>query len=530
MNFEKIVVQDGDTLTLSAKDLDNKDMQIELQGDANLIVEATSNPSEHDFANISITKGTGTVTLDVKQDVDLSSRNLGNNNLFDVFAVSAAATLILSEAQAVSKVINGSGSAVIEVDSNSSTDFGSILNLDNSINETIEFSSTTTFTGNLGDSKVKVVNNAVLNIDASKVTNKEFIGEGSLNITNLHATPDADFSSVLGSLNVNAFSNGNVVYTGNLENIDILTIANGTTFTTDASVISAKIVNGAGTLSVTNLDEMLNANFTNVNPDILNVDWSGTGIYIGNLTNVDNLTISSGTMNVDANILNSATTITNNSILNINNLELATSMDLTKISANSANVDWSGTGTFTGNLGSSNLTISNGVMTISDSATINSANSIIVDSQLIANASKIDTSTISGNGVLTVNNLQDTLSMDFSDLTVDTINVNWLGTATYSGNLTNVDSINISSGTMSLDDSILGNTSVTGNGNLIVNADDSSLDLSNVSSTLGTVTINDSASNVTIQGSSNNDILNLSSGDDVANLGAGDDTVKCRYK
>ncbi|MFV0561541.1 beta strand repeat-containing protein [Malaciobacter mytili] len=527
LNFEKIIVQDGDTLTLNAVDLDNKTMNIELQGSANLIVEATSNANEHDFANITVTKNSGKVTLDVKQSVDLSSKNLGNNTLFDTFTIGTTATLILSEAQAISKVVNGSGNVVIEVNSNSSTDFSSILTLDNSANETVEFSSNTTFTGNLADSKANIVSGAILNIDASRVTSKEVIGNGALNITNLDATPNADFSNIASSLNVNASTASSVTYTGNLDNVDTLTIGNGTVFTTDASIISSKIVNGSGTLNVTNLDLMLNANFTNVNPTTLNVEWSSSSAltYTGNLSNVDNLTISSGTMNVDALILNSATVITNSAALNINNLEAVSSMDLTKVSGNSANVDWSGTATFTGNLGTSNLIVSSGTMSVSDSATINNANSIIVNGTLQANASLLNGDTISGSGVLIVNNLDSATTMDFSNLTVNTINVDWSGTATYTGNLTNVDKLNISSGTLSLDDSILGTTTVTGNGNLVVNANDSSLDLSNVSSTLGVVTINDSASNVNIQGSAGDDILNLNGGDDTANLANGNDSV-----
>jgi hypothetical protein len=78
---------------------------------------------------------------------------------------------------------------------------------------------------------------------------------------------------------------------------------------------------------------------------------------------------------------------------------------------------------------------------------------------------------------------------------------------------------------MTVDDSILGTTNVNGGGNLIVNVNDTSLDLSNISSSIGTVTINDDTNGNNITGSDGNDTLNLSSGNDTVNLGAGDDTI-----
>uniref|UniRef100_UPI004047E0AA beta strand repeat-containing protein n=1 Tax=Aliarcobacter sp. TaxID=2321116 RepID=UPI004047E0AA len=246
--------------------------------------------------------------------------------------------------------------------------------------------------------------------------------------------------------------------------------------------------------------------------------------YTGSLISLDSLTVNSGaTLSTDAVNITGVTT-TNNGTVSVTNLESVPTMDLTKITGGTTNADWSGNGTFTGNLGTSNLLVSSGIMTIT-TGVISNANSIVVDGTIVADASKVTTETISGAGTLTVNNLDSSLNADFANLTVNTINVDWSGTATYNGNLTNVDALTISSGTMSVDDSILGTINVNGSGNLTVNANDSSVDLSNVSNTLGTVTINDSASNVNIVGSAGNDVLNLNGGDDTVNLGAGNDTV-----
>ena len=76
-----------------------------------------------------------------------------------------------------------------------------------------------------------------------------------------------------------------------------------------------------------------------------------------------------------------------------------------------------------------------------------------------------------------------------------------------------------------MNDSILGTISVNGTGNLTVSANDSSVNLSNVSSSIGTVTINDTSSSVNIVGSAGNDVLNLNSGNDTVDLGDGSDII-----
>ncbi|WP_442765984.1 hypothetical protein, partial [Sulfurospirillum cavolei] len=113
-------------------------------------------------------------------------------------------------------------------------------------------------------------------------------------------------------------------------------------------------------------------------------------------------------------------------------------------------------------------------------------------------ASVVSGETINGSGTLSVTNLGGTLNADFASVDSATIlHVDWSGvTGTYSGNLTHVDTLNISSGTMSVTDSILGLTTVNGSGNVTVNADDASMDLSNVFIT-GTLIIYDGVSGVT---------------------------------
>jgi hypothetical protein len=90
---------------------------------------------------------------------------------------------------------------------------------------------------------------------------------------------------------------------------DSVVIAGGVSLSADASVVSGETISGSGTLSVTNLGGTLNADFASVDSaTILHVDWSGvTGTYSGNLTHVDTLNISSGTMSVTDDIVSGHT-------------------------------------------------------------------------------------------------------------------------------------------------------------------------------------------------------------------------------
>ncbi|MFA9372920.1 MAG: beta strand repeat-containing protein [Poseidonibacter sp.] len=356
--------------------------------------------------------------------------------------------------------ITGTGTTNLNWTATDATFIGDIANANLLVsggNMTIGSSADISGTGTLSVSGA-----GTMTLDASKATNEVITGTGTVAVTNLDATPTANLSSIT-TTNVTALSDANVTFTGNLgkavttitsnsiftlDNSAILgtstfTVNSGSTLSADTSKIVGTTVSGTGIVSLTNLDDSLNADFATINSSTtLNVDFSGTGTYAGNLTNVDKLTVSSGAMTVDASIVNTASTITNavGATLNVNNLEAVTAMDFTKVTNNG------------------------------------------------------------------------------------TLNANWSGDATYIGNLTNVDDLTISSGTMTVNDSILGLTTVTGNGNLIVQANDATLDLSNVSSTLGTVTINDlSASSIT--GSAGDDTLNLASGNDTVNLGAGNDSI-----
>jgi len=188
--------------------------------------------------------------------------------------------------------------------------------------------------------------------------------------------------------------------------------------------------------------------------------FSSSGTNVVTNSTIGNLTLIGGsgtdTLNISGEVALNASYITNVETINVN-----------------------ASTTMSGTLSASNVAVADGV-------------------SLSADASVVSGETISGSGTLSVTNLGGTLNADFASVDSATIlHVDWSGvTGTYSGNLTHVDTLNISSGTMSVTDSILGLTTVNGSGNVTVNADDASMDLSNVFIT-GTLIIYDGVSGVT---------------------------------
>uniref|UniRef100_UPI0040472DEE hypothetical protein n=1 Tax=Aliarcobacter sp. TaxID=2321116 RepID=UPI0040472DEE len=514
--------------------------------DANILNSATSitNSATINIANLEVvpsmdlTKITGGTTNADWSGNGTFTGNLGSSNLTvsnglmtvstgtisgsGTVVVNGGATLSADATKLSGETISGAGNITIS-NLQSKTD-SSFTGLDTGLDVTANWaSSSATYTGNLTNVDALTISSGTMTVTDDILGTLSTSGSGNI-VVQVDTSSSQDFANLNLSGSETIQFIGNSTFTGNFQNSTV-SVNSGVTLTTDAVNLNGKIATGTGTIELTNLDATPAANLSGLAAGLtVNGIIANSVTYTGSLISLDSLTVNSGaTLSTDAVNITGVTT-TNNGTVSVTNLESVPTMDLTKITGGTTNADWSGNGTFTGNLGTSNLLVSSGIMTIT-TGVISNANSIVVDGTIVADASKVTTETISGAGTLTVNNLDSSLNADFANLTVNTINVDWSGTATYNGNLTNVDALTISSGTMSVDDSILGTINVNGSGNLTVNANDSSVDLSNVSNTLGTVTINDSASNVNIVGSAGNDVLNLNGGDDTVNLGAGNDTV-----
>jgi hypothetical protein len=215
---------------------------------------------------------------------------------------------------------------------------------------------------------------------------------------------------------------------------------------------------------------------------------------------------SSKTLTIDANMLE-ARSVTNNGTLNITKLETNSDIDLSVINENVA-VDWSGNGTFDGKFGNADVTVSSGEMNV--------------------DVSLVNGKSISGAGSVLVDNLQSNTGADLSNITTDGLKARWSsGDGEWTGNFgSSMDSLEIVSGTMSVDDSKLDILNVSGNGNLTVNVDDGNSDLSNVIIN-GTLNIN-SGGDDTIIGSENSDIIDISTGNDDIKAGGGSDIIKVK--
>lgn len=434
-----------------------------------------------DLSHVSLNSGaTANLTLSAGGvlDVSVAGFTKDNGGVLKINGNTGAETITIDSAKFGTNVgdaiADGGGTDTLIVKGNSAIDFTKISGME--VIDLTNYTGTTLTTNNTTGETVKI-NSAYTSINTGGGTDQLYI---TANVVDLSATT--------------------------LSGIESFFVAAGATLTIKASDVSGKTVNGTGILNVINLDATLAANFALVNPTItLNVDWNATATYTGNLTNVDALSISGGTMTVTDNILGSVPVsgagnitvlVDTNSSQNFNTLSLG-GTELIQFTANS---------TFSGNFQNSIVTVNGGVT-------------------LTADASVLSAKIVGGAGVVTVTNLQNTLAADFTNITTTTINAIWAGTtATYTGNLANVDTLSISGGTMSVADSILGIIAVSGAGNLTVNADDASSNLANINIG-GILTINDGTTGLTqtLVGSANSDVFSLDNNDATSNGANGGD-------
>ena len=443
----------------------------------------------------------------------------GNLTNVDSLTISSG-TMSITDNILGSVLVGGAGNIIVLVDSSSSQDF---TTLSLSGTETIEFTGNSTFTGNFQNSVVVVDSGVTLTADASIISSKTLSNSGILNVTNLETASAMDFTTITGSGTQNADWSGTANFTGSIGNANLtvssgtmtvttgiisgagtVSVSSGATLSADATILSGESIIGAGTVAITNLQSTLAASFTNITATTVNATWSSTvATYTGNLTNVDTLTISSGTMSVDDNTLGSIPVTGTGNITVL--VDTSSSQDFNTLSlSGTETIRFTANSTFTGNFQNSTVSIDSGVTLTTD-------------------ASSITNKTVSGLGTLSVTNLDATPTASFTNVNPTTLNVDWSGTGTYLGNLTNVDLLTISSGTMTINDSILASIAVDGSGSLTVNANDTLMDLSNVNIG-GTLTINDGVDFQTLTGSANSDIFNIDNASVTSDAGAGNDT------
>ncbi|MFA9372919.1 MAG: hypothetical protein ACERKK_02065, partial [Poseidonibacter sp.] len=520
LNFEEIQVADNQTLTLSAKDLDDKTMTISLGANATLKINATDLVNDHDFGGITLTKaGSAISELIVSDTLDLSNKILGhatnnNSNIFDTFTVSG--DLTLDESQAISKTITGSGSAVVEVNSDSSTDFGTVLNLSTSANETIQFTAnSSTFTGNFADSKVVVDAGITLTTSAVKIDNVDVNNSGNISITDLDnnsGLSNANLSTITGSGTATAIWDGTTTFTGNLGTVDV-NIASGV-MSADGSKVDGKTISGAGTLTITGrgdgsvdvsnitttqaLDVNITDGVTTLSGVLIDVDASDSSSAITIITDQIDQNFIGGS--ASDTVITSGTGVYTGTLTNIEKVSNANALSFDSTLLDAKTIDFIGSGniTITGLSGSenpnfTNITSSGAGKVIVDissatifTGTLNQDIEFDVSSTLTIDANKVSAITVVNTGIVNVTDLDNdsgNADANLSTITGGTVNATWDGTDTFTGNL-GTAIVDIASGVMSADGSKVDGKTISGAGTLtITGRGDGNLDVSNITTT-----------------------------------------------
>lgn len=483
-----------------------------------------------DSVYTSIDAGGGTDQLYISANsVDLSGATLSN---IESYYVESGATLTIKASDVSGKVVTGGGNLVVLHSTDSSYDLSGIATTGT---KTLEFSATSTFTGNLGTvSTISVDNGVIATMSAASLNGKTatLSGAGALNITAGATAAANNFANLTNSISGEVTLNVTSA-------IDLTTATLGTALYklgasaavtlsgTQANMFASYTGSGnitieAGSSSSVDLSTKTLAGYSGT--FILN-DGIGAQTLIGTMNNdtynVDNAFVNILAMGGDdtINILSSlngnlAGLIDGSAgtdVLNINKGGLTfNASNITSVEV--INVNQSAT--FTGTLSATTTTIASGVT-------------------LSADASVISGKTINGTGILNVTNLDATLNADFSTVAgATTLNVDWSGTGTYTGNLTNVDTLNISSDTMRVTDDILAGHTTTGTvtSSLIVDVDSNlAFTWSNIAASL-IETLNFTGGTTYTQTLTNVDAITLASGVSVdisgATIGASTTSVK----
>ena len=478
----------GSANDVSASMLSNiKEFEI-LNIDSTMTKNITLDSTDSGFTSIT-DSGTASQTIDVSAYTGLSSVTMGSTG-------AGGDTLVVASSQSIA-VTGGAGST-----------------------DTIQLSNLITGGGNIAVT-------GLTNIEKIKLAN----GTNSVSI-------DKDNISIVGGTGDDTFNYA----VGNLSSSDIIDGGSGT-----------------NTLKITGSGTVNDGMFTHVT-NIEKLDLSGYtgGVTLG--TNADNnagleVVLNSAGMTIDASAFTTALKITGSGSANETitagtaNNTIVTGNGTNTITIMSAGFDSSDT--ITGGSGTDTLKLTgNTALTAANFAGVSNFETLDLSSYtgtIIYGAIAIgfttisfgsggatlsaDASVISGisamgtNGTLHVSNLQSKLDSSFTNVvSALSVSADWAsGTAIYTGNLTNIDSLSISGGTMIVNDSILGTMSVSGAGSLTVNADDSSLDASNVNIS-GTLTINDTSGTQTLHGSANADIFNINNALSTSDGANGSDT------
>ncbi|WP_333805440.1 hypothetical protein [Sulfurospirillum sp.] len=471
-----------------------------------------------DSAYTSINAGGGTDQLSITANsVDLRNSTLSS---IESYYVVNGATLTIKASDVTGKVVTTDGNIVVLHSADSSYDFSRISG---SGTKTLEFSASSTFSGLLGTISNISVDSAVTGtVTASAISGHTIVlsGAGALDITAGTTAATNNFSGL-----TNAITGNVTLNVTSATDLDLTTATLGTALdklnTSSPKVVTLTGIqanafgqySGTGNITVeagaTSSIDLSSKTVTGYSGTFTLNDGTGTQTLIGSINNdvynVDNASVNiiafSGddTINILSTLSSNLTGLIDGSagsdVLNINKSGLTFNMNnITSIETINVN---------------QNATFNNGVL----SATTTTVASGVT---LSADASVLSGNTLNGSGILSVTNLDAALTADFSHVAgATTLNVDWssVGSAIYAGNLSNVDTLNISSGTMHTTDDIASGHTITGIGALIVDVDSNlGFTWSNIAASLSSETLNFTSGTTYTQTLTNVDAITLESG------------------
>ena len=408
----------------------------------------------------------GAKTAAVSDDV-IFTGNLGSFTT----TVAEAKTLTATAAVVDGKTISGAGA--VEVTALDATPGADLSSITVAGAKTAAVSDDVNFTGKLGSFTATVADDKTLTAAAAVVDGKTINGDGTVAVTALHATLNADLSGIDAATTTAAFG-GDGTFTGTLGGA-VVTVGDGFTMTAAATKVAGQTINKAATgkLAVTIGAADAAVDLTTVSGTALNsVTVTADVTFTGTLDEtVATAVVATKTLTATAAVVNGKT-ITGDGTVAVTALHATLNADLSGIDAATTTAAFGGDGTFTGTLGGAVVTVGDGFtmtaaatkvagQTINKAATgklavtigaadaevnLTTINGTALDSvtvtgdvtftgtlddalttvvaatkMLTASAAVVDGKTISGDGSVAVTALENSVSANLSLLTAETV-------------------------------------------------------------------------------------------------------------
>ncbi|MDB4012209.1 hypothetical protein N9480_02325, partial [Planktomarina temperata] len=240
-------------------------------------------------------------------------------------------------------------------------------------------------------------------------------GTGAFAVTALDATAAADLSNITVTGARTAAVSDDVTFTGDLGTFTT-TVAAGKTLTADVAKLQGEIINGAGTVAITDLDTDLDADLSTITSTTVTATFNESGTFTGNLGTATTTVAATKTMTAAASV------VTAEKIAGTGNLSITGMTNTTDVS----NFTLTGTYTLAGVTTAANLNALDvlsgsavaaaGITTITGAATdvVNATNDqATIDTATNVNVTLSDT-TVVASTVDTINSANGSGGIDIS--------------------------------------------------------------------------------------------------------------------